>query len=72
MIVQPLRQLVQFGGGMVQRLGAIAPDIGNDLVVDVFGESSQIVFQMRRCFSQLLVPWTLWIFARHTRAPLHL
>jgi hypothetical protein len=51
MIIHPLCELMQFGGGDTQSLRAVPPDIWNNLIVHISGKAAKIVFQMRRGFT---------------------
>jgi hypothetical protein len=66
-IVHPLRQLMQFSGGGAQRIGAIAPHVRNNFVVDIGRKTAQILFQMRRGLSKLLFPLSLRLVVWHAR-----
>ena len=48
-----------------------APDLGDDLIVQVAHDVLQVRLQMRRSVFQLLVPRPLWISRSHTHTSPH-
>jgi hypothetical protein len=50
MVIHPLRKFMQFSGCIAQRLGAIAPHIRDNLIIDVLGKAAQVLFQMCGAF----------------------
>jgi hypothetical protein len=70
-VVEALGQLMQLCGGGTQGIGAMTPNVGYDLVVDVSRERSQLFFDACCGLMESVLPGLLWDFCGHMRTPVY-